>query len=382
MRIIFLDLELYPNYFLALFYDPYLKEHKTFQLWEVDNKVILDDLKRLKEFLIEEKNTYFCGYNSLGYDMNILTAIVNENLYTNKQIKDFNDHLIGSEWPVYRESDLCNKTLDLMLINNYGARSAKSTSLKKLEFNLRKKKIQDLPYHFNDLITKDVEVGEIIKYCKYDIEVTIDVFHLSKELINMRIEFTNEQKLDVLNSPEPDLAKKFVYRELSSYMGISEKQFKNLRSYQNLIDVKLLILPFITFTKDHYNEVLDYYNSLSLVPSVKSVRDADRKVINLKNVVSKTIVYDGLETVYGAGGIHAAVSPGVYEENEEYMITTADFTSYYPHLQFIHDCIAQHIPSELYSKLIKFLFSERKKYAKGTALNYAYKILINLLYGG
>ena len=64
------------------------------------------------------------------------------------------------------------------------------------------------------------------------------------------------------------------------------------------------------------------------------------------------------------------------------MITTADFTSYYPHLQFIHDCIAGHIPSELYSKLVKFLFSERKKHAKGTALNYGFKILINLLYGG
>lgn len=79
--------------------------------------------------------------------------------------------------------------------------------------------------------------------------------------------------------------------------------------------------------------------------------------------------------------IHASVAPGIYEEDDKYMITTADFTSYYPHLQFIHDCIAGHIPSELYSKLIRFLFAERKKHNKGTALNYAYKILINLLYG-
>ena len=79
--------------------------------------------------------------------------------------------------------------------------------------------------------------------------------------------------------------------------------------------------------------------------------------------------------------IHASVAPGIYTENEDYMITTADFTSYYPHLQFVHDCIAGHIPSELYSKLIRFLFSERKKHAKGTALNSAYKLLINLLYG-
>lgn len=381
MRILFFDLEIFSNYFLVVIYNPYNKEYHTFQLWEVDNKVIINDIAKLIKFLEEEKDSYFCGYNSLGYDMNILTEIVNKKLSKVSDIKVFNDFLISSEWPIYRENNLCNKTIDLMLVNNYGPRSAKSTSLKKLEFNLRKKKIQDLPYHFNDILTKETEIANVIKYCKYDVEVTLDVFNLSKELINMRIEFGKDQELDVLNSPEPDLAKKFVYRELASYMNIEEKQFKDLRSYHDEIDVKLLILPFIEFKHSHYKEVLEYYNSLSLKPTVKSVRNPNIKVINLKNVISKTITYDGLTTVYGSGGIHAAVAAGVYEENEEYMITTADFTSYYPHLQFVHDCIAGHIPSELYSKLIRFLFAERKKHAKGTALNYAYKILINLLYG-
>ncbi len=381
MRILFFDIEVFPNYFLLVVYDPYEKKYNTFQLWEIDNVVVSNDIFKLLKFLKDEKDTYFCGYNSLGYDMQILTEIVNKNLISITKIKEFNDLLIESEWPIYREEQLCNKTLDLMLVNNYGPRSAKSTSLKKLEFNLRKKKIQDLPYHFNDILTKEDQINEVIKYCKYDVEVTKDIFSLSKELINMRIEFGKEQKLDVLNSPEPDLAKKFVYRELASYMNITEKQFKDLRSYHDQIDVKLLILPFIEFKHSHYQEVLDYYNSLSLKPTVKSVRNPNLKVINLKNVISKTITYDGLTTVYGSGGVHASVAPGVYEENEEYMITTADFTSYYPHLQFIHDCIAGHIPSELYSKLIRFLFAERKKHNKGTALNYAYKILINLLYG-
>lgn len=381
MRILFFDIEVFPNYFLLVVYDPYEKKYNTFQLWEIDNVVASNDIFKLLKFLKDEKDTYFCGYNSLGYDMQILTEIVNKGLISITKIKEFNDSLIESEWPIYREEQLCNKTLDLMLVNNYGPRSAKSTSLKKLEFNLRKKKIQDLPYHFNDTLTKEDQINEVIKYCKYDVEVTKDIFSLSKELINMRIEFGKEQKLDVLNSPEPDLAKKFVYRELASYMNITEKQFKDLRSYHDQIDVKLLILPFIEFKHSHYQEVLDYYNSLSLKPTVKSVRNPNLKVINLKNVISKTITYDGLTTVYGSGGVHASVAPGVYEENEEYMITTADFTSYYPHLQFIHDCIAGHIPSELYSKLIRFLFAERKKHNKGTALNYAYKILINLLYG-
>lgn len=381
MTIRFFDLEIYPNLFVAVFYNPYDKEYTTFTLWEHNGLAQINELPQLKKYLKDNSDIYFCGYNSLGYDMQILTEIIKKNLCTTDQIKQFNDYLISQEWPIYREKDLCGKTLDLMLINNYGPKSAKSTSLKKLEFNLRKKKIQDLPYHFNDLITKESEVNDIIKYCKYDVEVTVDVFRLSKELINLRLEFEPIIGESVLNSPEPDLAKKFVYKELANYMDIDVNTFKKLRTYHEEIKVKDLILPFINFTKEHYKEVLDYYNGLVLNATNKSVL-GNQKVINLKNAVNKTINYDGLETVYGSGGIHASVEAGVYSESEEYMITTADFTSYYPHLQFIHDCIAGHIPSELYSKLVKYLFAERKKHAKGTSLNYVYKIMINLLYGG
>ncbi len=379
MRIIFFDIEVYPNYFLVVFYDPYIKEYKTFQLWSAEN-IYINEISNLKEYLKYEKDSYFTGYNSLGYDMQILTYIVKENIYSVDHIKTFNDRLINEKWPIYNENKLCNKTLDLMLINNYGPKSDKSTSLKKLEFNLRKKKIQDLPYHYNDHITKQSENEEIIKYCKYDIEVTVDVFNFSKELIQLRLNFEPIINENILNSPEPDLAKKFVYKKLSNYMNIPIDDFKKLRTYHNEIKIKDLILPFISFTKDHYKSIYDFYNNLILKANQKSLI-SDNKVINLKKSINKAIEYDNLKTVYGSGGIHAAVKPGIYIENEDYMITTADFTSYYPHLQFIHNCIAEHIPSELYSKLIKYLFHERKKYEKGSSLNYIYKIFINLLYG-
>jgi len=102
MRILFFDIEIYPNYFLLVCYDPYIKEYTIFQLWTVDNRVNINDLPKLLKYLETEKDSYFCGYNSLGYDMNILTAIVKEKFTTNKQIKDFNDHLINSEWAVLK----------------------------------------------------------------------------------------------------------------------------------------------------------------------------------------------------------------------------------------------------------------------------------------
>jgi len=126
MKLSIFDLEIYPNLFVVVFYNPMEKQYTNFICWENG----LNQLQELKEFLQKNKDVYFVGYNSLAYDMNILTEIVNKDLKTNKEIKEFNDQLISLEWPIYREDDLCNKTIDLMLVNNYGPRSAKSTSLK------------------------------------------------------------------------------------------------------------------------------------------------------------------------------------------------------------------------------------------------------------
>ena len=225
MKLIFFDIEIYVNLFIVVFFDPTIKEYITFTCWDNEEQPI-NELSELKAYLKKNKNTYFVGYNSLAYDMNILTQIVNKN-YTNcKQIKEFNDEVIAAEWPIYRENQLCNKTIDLMLVNNYGPRSAKSSSLKKLEFNLRKKKIQDLPYHFNDTIDTFKKVEEIIKYCKYDVEVTVDVFRFSKELIKLRVEFGDFNNIDLLNSTEPDIAKKYMLKLLAESTGKDENYIK------------------------------------------------------------------------------------------------------------------------------------------------------------
>ena len=377
MKLVFFDIEIYPNLFVIVFYNPILKEYTNFICWENG----LNQLQQLKDYLKENKETYFVGYNSLAYDMNILTEIVNKDLKTNKQIKDFNDHLISLEWPIYREADLCNKTIDLMLINNYGPRSAKSTSLKKLEFNMRKKSIKDLPYHFNDLIDTNKKVEDVIKYCQFDVEQTLEVFKFSKDLIKLRIEFGELNDLDLLNSAEPDLGKRYIYNELAKSMNIGLYDFKKLKTYHNEIKVKDLILNLITFENQIYKDVLDFYNNVELKATLQSQINPSKKLISLKSSISKTIEYRGLTSVYGSGGVHGFVSAGVYESNNEYMITSFDFASYYPHLQFTWDCIAEHIPSNVYSKLVKDLFDKRNQYPKGTNLNYVYKILINLLYG-
>ena len=316
--------------------------------------------------------------------MQILTYICENPDCEMEDIKNFNDNLINAQWSIYKEKDLCNLTLDLMLVNNYGPLSAKKTSLKMLEYNLRKKKIADLPYHFNDFILKENQVEEIIKYCKYDSEVLKDVLEFSKDLILMRWEFGKLENLNLLNSPEPDLARKYCVKYLSESLDLSEYDFKKLKSYNDYIKGSDIILPHIKIQHiSEYKEVYDFYNDLYLEANTKSNIDLNIKIISLKNRVQKTFEFNNCEYTYAAGGLHACIKPGVYNIDDEYMIEDFDKVSFYPHFAMLYGISANHIPSDVYANLQKLLFDSRKKYSKKEfpLLNHTYKIILNSLYG-
>ena len=378
MKLILFDLEVYTNLFVAVFYDPKENKHTVFTVWNDINQI-----RDLRQYLKDNENTYFIGYNSLGYDMNILTRIVKAGLSTAKEIKEFNDELINSEWPIYREDKLCNKTIDLMLVNNYGPRGAKTTSLKALEFILRKKSIKDLPYHFNDEIKTLVQVNEIIKYCKYDVEVTRDVFNITKELIKLRIEFGKLYDINFLNSPEPDLVKKYFAHQLSKKMGIDEKEIKKLKSYPQEIIVKDIILPHIKIDKiQEFIDIFEFYKGIRLEATLKS-SIGDKRLISLKNAINREFIHNETKYTYAAGGLHACIKEGIYESDDEYIIEDFDKVSFYPHFSFKHGVCPAHFPKDVYASVLEDVFNKRMTYPKKThfLLNYAFKIIINVQFG-
>ncbi len=374
----FFDIEVYPNLFIIVFRNRSTDEILTFTLWNNEGSI-----RELLQFLYKNKSAYFIGYNSLGYDMQIIQYIVNNPQCTNTDIKRFNDQLIDSDWPIFREKDLAYKTLDVMLVNNYGIRSAKSTSLKMLEFNFRYSKIQDLPYHFNDYIDTSSKVSEIIKYCTYDVAATKDIFDKSIDLIKLRNEFGKLHNLNLINSPEPDLVKKFFIRKLSEALNISEYEVKQLKSYPTSIKGTDIILPHIKINGiPEFISVYNFYNNLVLEADKKSAVTGNQ-IINLKNAVSKIITHNDTEYVYGSGGLHGCIKPGVYEDNEEYIIEDYDKTSFYPHFAFVHGITPKHFPKEVYMELLHGVFHDRTKYPKKThfSLNYALKIILNTSFG-
>lgn len=377
------DIEVYPNYFLFYALNKN-KEVITFQYWELEGKTMINEIPDLIKFIKENKDSFFIGYNSLGYDCQIIEYILKNPKCSTADIKNFSNELISSEWPIFRSEELFMKTIDLMRVNNYGHLSAKSTSLKKLEFNLRKKNIKDLPYHHEDIIDTEAKVKDIVKYCDYDVETTVDVLDFSKDLIKMREDFGKLNNLNLYNSPEPDIVKKYFAKLLSHELNVSEYDIQKLKSYPLEIKGKEIILKYINIQHiKEFKEVYDFYYNLHLLPTVKSKLDPEKKIINLKNSVEKIIEYNGTEYVYAAGGLHGCIKPGVYESSDEYIIEDFDKVSYYPHFGMKHRIAPSHFDPVKYSKILTIPYEKRKEYPKKThyLLNNTFKIVLNTSFG-
>ena len=156
------DIESYPNLFTFVGRWSNTKDYEEFVIWDDDD---INDLDLLLNFLSEGPT--MIGYNNLGYDGQIIEHIFNGKLKTAAEIYEFSNYIINEvkdrfKLP-YKEWTFTIPQIDLMIINNYGI-YGKPTSLKYLEFSMRRKSIKDLPYHFTTEITKETQVEDVVKY--------------------------------------------------------------------------------------------------------------------------------------------------------------------------------------------------------------------------
>lgn len=105
------------------------------------------------------------------------------------------------------------------------------------------------------------------------------------------------------------------------------------------------------------------------------------KVAGLYNVVeSINTVVEGREYVFGTGGIHMSVENETLHSDEDWVLLDCDVTSMYPSISIANNVYPEHL-GLTFCKVYKYLFNERKMYAKGTGQNAAIKLALNGVYG-
>lgn len=364
------DLEVMPNFFLAVFKNIVTGEYHYFEI--SDRKT---DQINLKKFLNEQVKGLI-GFNNLNFDYAVLhnTILKSNKLLTAQEIYKEVEVIINTKYSAIWDNQIKIPQLDLYRIHHYDNKN-KSTSLKWLEFAMRLPNVEDLPYKPGTVLTFD-QMDEIISYCKNDIEATEKFYNLSSKHIEIRKFYTQLEGINLINASEIKMSKEIFGKYLSKEMNIDIKTLSKLRTERSEVNIKDIVFDYLKFNDPLNQEVLDKFNSYKWIDTSNMSIEQSKKYS-----ISFSRQYKNVTREYAEGGLHSFGNAGIYESDDDYILCDVDFASYYPHISFRNKLHPEHIPEPIFSKIYEGFYKDRKLYDKKDPRNYVLKIILNGSYG-
>lgn len=255
---------------------------------EKTETVIVNDKKQLEEYFNAHEKEIWVGYNNRRYDQYIMKGIL-----LDMNPKDVSDWIIVKDKPGWQYSSLFNK----IRMINFDTMLRMDTGLKSLEaFMGNNIKETSVPFNIDRKLNAS-EIAETIKYCKHDVEQTIEVF------LARKAEFDAAMGLvKIFNLPLEYMGKTGAQR-VAKILGGRGLKFDDEFDFP-IVD---------TLRLSKYRACRDWYR--------KSENQDYRKKQKLKIA--------GVEHTLAWGGLHGAI-PKYYGEG---IFLMADVTAYYPSLQ-------------------------------------------------
>jgi len=367
------DIETFLSIFCVVF--KYQDRYKVFEISERK-----DEYEPLVAFLKEgaSKGWFFVGFNNVRFDGQVLQWLMEAKepfkkltgKTKAKHIMEFAQSVIekinNKEFPPYQESKLSCQQLDLYLQHHYNNR-ARSTSLKWLEYSMNWKKIQDLPYKFDEVLSVD-KFDDVILYCHNDVDATEEFFKKSEKMVELRFAQQAENiHLELFNKSDSTIGEMLFLDLMSEKLQIEKKHLKKMQTRRNTIELKDVILPYIKFQTPEFNSVLEFFKEQIITESTK-------------DAFKHSMIFDDMEYFYGLGGLHAARGNSIFKSDDDNIVLSVDFASFYPNISIKNKFYPAHL-SESFCILYEELFEKRKLIPKSNPQNTAIKLLLNSAFG-
>lgn len=303
---------------------------------DVTNKkehVIVNDVDKLQELYDDNKHDIWVGYNSRNYDQYILKALL-----CGFDAKAMNDYIIVKKNPGWKFSSLLNN----IPLNNYDIMTS-FHGLKQLEgFMGNSIKESSVPFDIDRELTPE-EIEETIKYCRHDVEQTIEVFIQRKEEFESHLSLIKTFKLPIsyISKTKAQLSAIILGANKKTHNDEFEIQFPD------------------TLRIRKYKEVLNWYKN------------------PLNRDYSKTLELEvaGIPHVFAWGGLHGALPK---YSGEGYFINI-DVASYYPALMIEYNFISRNISNP--NKYREIRDERLRLKAEKNPMQAPYKIVLNSTYG-
>lgn len=323
MSILFYDFEVFRYDWLVVLIEPENRKET----------VIVNDPEKLRLYYESHVKDIWVGFNSRHYDQYILKGIL-----LGMNPKMINDRIIVDGMDGWQIS---NAFRDIPLYN-YDVMSKDDRGLKYFEGSLGNSiEESSVPFDLPRKLT-EAEIEETIKYCRHDVEQTIEVFMERYSDFEAHLGL-----IKMFNLPLSEISKTKV--QLSARILEASK-----KRYDDEFDIDFPS----TMKIENYKEVFEWYKNPE----------------NLDYSKSLTINVAGVPHSFGWGGVHGA--------REKYIGTghfvNMDVASLYPSLMIRYDLISRSCNPTKFKEIVE----TRLKYkAEKNPLQAPLKIVINGTYG-
>jgi hypothetical protein len=322
-----------------LFYDIEVFKYDSMVVFKsIDKKVIKifhNDFTGLKEFIFGK---ILVGFNNYHYDDKILTY-----MYEGKSqflIKELNDQIIGN-----LDTNYINKPL-FRSLDVFQEIDTSKPSLKKIEGNMGRKILESsVPFTIDRPLTSS-EVKEVIFYCSYDVDTTIDIYKIR----DVSYFQPKASLIEMLGNPK---AQKWNTTSISASLLLDRKlpKWNGIR-----IDEKFLsLVP---------QEIREYWNANVHINGIEKPQDSKDKGVTIEEF--------GCEIQFGKGGLHGAHK----HIKKEKRVKILDVRSMYPNIILILNVLAE--ASKKYKEIL-----DQRLAIKHTdpILSESLKLILNSVFG-
>jgi len=362
------DLETFPNVFTATFCDLHSDAMVTYEISDrrQDNYALYHHVAQCKRMY---------GFNNMGFDWPILFWFMQHPNATAAQLYERCQLIIGAEDRF--EHTIWNPVIeqvDVFLMHHFN-NPAKSTSLKKLQFNMRSELVQDLPFPVGTFLDF-AQIDVLINYNQHDVLETKKFVILSKDKIEHRMQLNPKW----INQSDTGLGRKFFEQELEK-MGIdcyeqdpvTGRRKPKGTYYLDGVKLSDVLFPYLRFRQPVLIKALSDFKDCTITEHVLP----SGKIKRLGAPDEYTFDLGGLEAVMGLGGGHASMSKMVIEGHD---IVDLDVTGFYPRISVVNRIHPKHLGPG-FCDLMELLAAERATLSKKTPRAKAIKDGMNSVFG-
>lgn len=320
------DIESYWNYFCIGFKGEKSGKIVYFECFD-DAALTPTDIAKL-DWIIH--NFTIISFNGISYDIPILTLALAGN--NTSELKRATNLIIQGDrengvLPM-RPSDILKlykvkrlKDIDHIDLIEVAPLDA---SLKIYSGRLHCKRVQDLPYQSETILSPDQKI--VVRwYCLNDLENTVLLYRDLEPAIELREQIGIKYGVDLRSKSDAQIAESIIEKEIYLHTGIYPKRPENVEE-QIGIAHKYNVPAYIKFNTPNLQWVLNTVRN-----SYFTVGASGRMVVpdELKDV--NIPVGTGLYS-FGGGGLHSQESSVTYKADENTEILDRDVRSYYPRI--------------------------------------------------